>query len=93
MDQSDDDCPEVLRNVRKARRVWNRLGKLLRREGAEPRVSAMFYRSVVHTVLLFGAETWVLSEAMSRNMERVHVDFLRRITGQREVRQEDGTWR
>ena len=83
----------VLWNVGKARRVWNRLRKLLRREGAEPRVSAMFYRLVVHTVLLFGADTWVFSEAVSRNMEGVHVGFLRRITVHRAVRQEDGTWR
>ena len=69
------------------------MGKLLRREGAEPQVSAMFYRALVQTVLLFGAETWVLSEAVSRKLEGVHVGFLRQITGQRAVRQEDGTWR
>ena len=32
-------------------------------------------------------------EAMSRNQEGVHVGFLKQITGQREVRQKDGTWR
>ena len=68
LERSDDDCPEVLWNFGKARRVWNRMGKLLRREGAEPRVSAIFYRAVVQTVLLFGAETWVLSEEISRNL-------------------------
>ena len=30
---------------------------------------------------------------MSRNLEGVHVGFLRQIMGQREVQQEDGTWR
>ena len=33
------------------------------------------------------------SEAMSRNLEGVHVGFLRRIKGQRAVQQEGGTWR
>ena len=31
-----DNWTEVLRNVGKSHRVWNRLGKLIRREGAEP---------------------------------------------------------
>ena len=77
MDQSGDDCPGVLGNIGKARRVWNRLWKLLRREGAEPRVSAMFYQPVVQTVILFGVDTWVLSEAMARKLEEVHIGFLR----------------
>ena len=32
-----------------------------------------------------------MSEAMSKKLEGVHVDFLRRITGQKAVRQEKGT--
>ena len=35
LDQSENDWPEVCRNVGKAIRVWSRLGKMLRREGAE----------------------------------------------------------
>ena len=38
----------------------------------------------------FGAETWVLSEEMSRKLEGVHAGFLRQITGQRSVRQKNG---
>ena len=57
LDLSDEDWPEDLQNLGKARRVWNRLGKILKREGAEPRVYAMFYRAVVQSVLCFGAET------------------------------------
>ena len=56
-------------------------------------MSAMFYQAVVQEVLLFGAETWVLSEAISRKLEGVHAGFLRRIMRQRAVRQKDGTWR
>ena len=83
----------VLWNIGKARQVWSRLGELLRREGTEPRVSGMFSQEVVQEVLLFGAETWVLLEAMSRNLEGVHVGFLRQIMGQRKVQRKDGTWR
>ena len=91
LDRSDNDWPAVLRNVGKACRVWSRLGKLLRREGEEPRVSVMFYRAVVQAVLILEAETWVLLEAMSRKLEGLHVGFLRQITGQRAVRWKDGT--
>ena len=45
-------------------------------EGAEPFVSLQFYWEVVHVVLLFGAETWVLSEAMTKKLEGLHVGFL-----------------
>ena len=92
MDRSDEDWPAVFWNIGKAHRVWNRLGKLLRREGAELQVSAMFYQAVVKSVLLLGVETWVLSDVMSRKIEGVRVGFLRQITRQRSVRQKDGTW-
>ena len=82
-----------LKKSGRACRVWNRLGKLLRRQGTEARVSAMFYRSVFQTVLIFGEDTWFFPEEISRNLEGVHVGFLRQITGQRVVQQEEGTWR
>ena len=93
LDWSDDDWSAVLWNSGKVQRVWSQIWKMLRREGADPRVSAVFYRAVVQAVLILGAETWVLSEAMSRNMEGVHVGLLKHIKGHREVRQKDGTWR
>ena len=81
LDRSDNDWPGVRQNFGKARRVWSRLGKLLRREGVEPLVSEIFYWEVVQAVLLFGAETWVLSELMSRKLDGLHVDLLRYMTG------------
>ena len=48
-------------------------------------MSAMFYQAVVQAVLLFGAETWVLTEAMYRKLEEVHMGLLRQITGHRVV--------
>ena len=55
-------------------------------------MSAMFYWAVVQTVLLFGAETWILLEAMYRKLEGGNEYFPRQITGQRAVRQEDRIW-
>ena len=70
----DDNCSEVLRKILKERQVWGSLGKLLRR--ADLFVSANFYRAVVQAVLLFGADTWVMTSAMSQKLEVVHGVFL-----------------
>ena len=39
MDRLDEDWPAFHWNIRKARQLWGRLGKMLCREGAEPAVS------------------------------------------------------
>ena len=79
--RTDEDWPAVRHNIVRARKFWGRLGKLLRREGADQIISASFYRAVVQAVLLFGAESWVLTETMLQKLEGVHVDFLRQVAG------------
>ena len=69
-----------------------RIGKLLRREGEDPRVSEIFYQAVMQAVLLFGAENWVLLVAMYRNLELVHMVFLRQMIGHKAKRKRDETW-
>ena len=87
----DDDWPDVRQNIMRARSVWGRLGTLLRREGADTKVSASFYVAVVQAILLYGSETWVLSASMEKRIEGTHTEFLRMITGKRENQLEDGT--
>ena len=90
--QLDDNFPAVLKNIRKARKVWGRLGKLLRCEGADIIVSEKFYRAVVQAVLLVGAETWFMTVAMSQKLKGVHVGFLRQVTGKKTRRLGDNYW-
>ena len=52
----------------------------------------MFYLAVVHAVLIFGVETWVLLKATSWKLEGLHVGFLKQIIVHRSVRQRDMTW-
>ena len=54
---TDDDWPEVARNLQKARVTWGRLARILGQEGADPKVSRNFYIAVTQQVLLFGVET------------------------------------
>ena len=64
--EGDDDWPAMAGNLAKARKSWGRLQGILSREGATKRVSGNFFKAVVHQVLLFGAETWVVSPMMER---------------------------
>ena len=52
--QSDNSCTKILRNIRRERKVWYRLGKILQGEGGYNQISTMFYMEVVQAVLLFG---------------------------------------
>ena len=63
---ADNDWPEVVRNLAKAQAVWKRVTRILSREGARPQVSGFFFKDVVQSVLLFGAETWVVNPRMGR---------------------------
>ena len=92
LDQTDDDWPVLRRNFKWARRVWGRLGNMLRREGLDSKVAAMFYRAGVQTVILFGSESWVLYTEMEKMVEWTQTRFLRQITGKRERRMTDRTW-
>ena len=56
----DDDWPAVAGNLRKARKSWTWMTRVLGREEAYPRVSRLFFKVVVQAALLFGSETWVL---------------------------------
>ena len=38
-----------------------RFSIILRREGANPRVSGMFFKAVVQAIILFGFEMWVIT--------------------------------
>ena len=50
------------------------------REGADKRVSGNFFKAVVQAVLLFGAETWLLTPRIERALESFMHEAARRIT-------------
>ena len=52
-----------------------------------------FYKAVAQSVLLFGAETWVLTPRMEQALDSFQNRFLRRITRkQTRWRRTDGSW-
>ena len=78
---TDDDWPAVVENLGKARRSWGRFSQVLGREGADPKVSWVFYIAVTQAVLLFGLETWVLTPRMEKALDSFQSRITRKITG------------
>ena len=66
MTAGDDYWPAMVGNPQKAKKSWGRLSQILRREGADPKVSGHFFKAVTQAVLLFGAEMWVLTSRMEQ---------------------------
>ena len=79
-------------NLKKARKSWGRLSRILGREGATARISGTFFKSVVQQVLLFGAKTWVVSPRMERALSGFLHGAARRLTGRQARRGRNGTW-
>ena len=73
LSQDDNNIQAVRSQLCKARGTWARVGQVLRKENAPPRVSAKFYKAIVQSVLLYGSETWVLSTASLARLEGFHL--------------------
>ena len=64
----------------------------MRIEGADTQVSEMFYGEVVHVVLIFVSESWVLSAEIKRAVVGNHTGFLQQITGKWARSNPEGMW-
>ena len=63
------------------------------RETADHLTLVTFYRVVVQEVILFVAETWVISMTTEKRISGVHMIFLQQVTWKRAKRSSYGTWR
>ena len=55
--------------------------RILGREGADPRMSGLFFKAVIQAVLLFGSETWVLTPRMEGALGSVQHRVAQQMTG------------
>ena len=78
---SDDDWPAVASNLRKARREWAQLKRVLVWEGADDRALGQIYLAVVQSVMMYGSETWVMTPCIGRVLGGFHHRVACRITG------------
>ena len=68
-----DDSKVIEANLKKARRKWAMFKRLLTREDTSWRVMEYFYKAIVQSILLYAAETWVISETTLRKFRTFHV--------------------
>ena len=68
------------------------MARVLRREGEDPKVSRSFYTTVTQQVLLFGAESWVLTKNMESALDALQGRVARILTGRKPHRGRDGEW-
>ena len=61
---ADDEWLTVFQNVVKAQTVWWIMSKILIRKVERPRISGFFFKSIIQSVLLFDAESWVVTPHM-----------------------------
>ena len=92
MTAGDDNWPAVAENLSKARRSWGRLQRIWRRKGATPEISGSFFKAVVQQVLLFGAETWVVTPKMEQALSGFLHWAARPLTGRQARRANNGYW-
>ena len=86
----DNDLPVVVGNLDNAQEVWRRLMWTLGREGVAPPVSGFLFKAVVQSVLIFGAETWVVTPQMDRVLWGFQDQMAWQLTGRLPRRWQDG---
>ena len=79
-------------NFGKARNSWGRLSRVLGQDGTDPKVSRKFYKAVAQALLIFGAETWVLTQRMEKALDSFQSRVARRLTGKQPRQKTDGSW-
>jgi len=90
--RNDTDWGALYTNLRRARYKWYKLSKLLHIESANPRIFGMFYKAVVQTVLLFGCESWTMTDAMWTVLKGFHYRAARRMADMMAYRGPGGGW-
>ena len=89
---NNSDWPSLYHNLKKAQQRWGMVSKVLDKEGASMRCRGLFYKAVVQSVLLYGCETWVVTDSMVKVLEGFHHRVARRITGRMARRLPSGEW-
>ncbi len=71
--QDDDDAQAIQQQLQKARGVWACVGQVLHGKNTAPRIAAKFYKAVIQAVLLYGSETWNLTNLALARLEGFHI--------------------
>lgn len=75
--QNDDNWMVVSSNIANARKKWGRIKVILKKDTSIPHTMANSYKAV----LLYGSETWSMSEIMLHKLDMFHQQCCRHIAG------------
>ena len=92
INNNDDDTDCIHTQIKKARKQWNSLSKILKNEGSNAKTMAKFYMAVVQAVLLYGAESWTITERNWKRLESFQNRAVRYMTGKHIRKNGDGSW-
>ena len=90
--EDDDDTRCIENNLKKARQQWNSIAKILKKEGASAKCMAKFYITVVQAVLLYGADSWTISQRNERKLISFHRRAVRYLTDSHIRKLDNGKW-
>ena len=88
----DDDYPTVVINLQKSRHNWERLMRVMGREGVDAHNSVHIYLVVVQSVIIFGSETWVMTPRIVRLLGGFRHRVARRLTVRQPWQGRVGLW-
>ena len=93
LSERDDDTQCIETQLSKARQRWGMVLRVLKKNKVDnPKIMGRFYVAVVQAVLLYGAETWVVSERNMRKLKSFHHRCARAISGRNIRKLPDGSW-
>ena len=92
LSEADENWPAVVNNLWRARQKWVRLTRVSSREGADARTSGQIYLAVVHLVMLYRSDTWVMTPHIGRVWGISHHRVSHRLTGRQTWKGRDGLW-
>ena len=77
----DDDTKAIEHQIARARTKWRSMASILKKDGANAATMAIFYKTVVQAVLLYGAESWVVNDTNLRKLRAFYHRAVRYMTG------------
>ena len=94
LNETNDDWTAIKYNLKKSRKIWSAVKRVLIRDKSSLRTMGYFYKAVVQSILLYRSETWVYTDKMLSRLRNFHNKIARRLTNQhiRPIEKEDGEW-
>ena len=79
VDKEGGGSKDIMNRLQKARRAFQRLGKVWAARGIGRRTKVRLFKTLIRPVLLYGCETWKITKADKRKLNSFQCQCLRRI--------------